>query len=171
MNSEFLLGALALVLLVYGMYVLSTYCDRKSVQKRLQKTELDFRVDYWSKNHHAWHGDFFDRNVLCRGYLANVCYDELKGGEMVRVTLENFDTHVGLWCLNAKRVDQPQDNLTAKLLKHDRGHDWLAYVANPHGVVLLQHVDNSVSWESGPKAGDEVKVVYNNRGELSIRLS
>lgn len=171
MDSEFLLGALALVLLVYAMYALSIYGDKKSVQKRLQKTELEFRVGCWSKTCHAWCGEFFDCNVLCRGYLANVCYDELKGGEMVRATPENFDTQIGLWCLNAKRVDAPQDNLTAKLLKHNRGHDWLADVANPHGVVLLQHVNNSVSGESGPKAGDEVKVVYNDRGELSIRLS
>ena len=166
-----MLGTLALVLLVYVMYALSTYCDKKSVQKRLQKTELEFRVDYWSETCYAWHGEFFDRNVLCRGYLANVCYDELKGGEIVRATLENFDTKVGLWSLNAKRVELSQDNLTAKLLKHADGHNWIADVANPHGVVLLQHVDNYVSWESGPKAGDVVKVAYNDRGELAIRLS
>ena len=171
MDSEFLFGALALVLLVYAMYALSIYGDKKSVQKRLQKTELEFRVGYWGETYHAWHGEFFYSNALCRGYLANVCHDELKGGEMVRATPENFDTQIGLWCLNAKRVDPPQDNLTAKLLQHNRGHDWLAYVANPHGIVVLQHVNNSVSGESGPKAGDKVKVVYNDRGELSIRLS
>lgn len=157
---------LAVMLMLLGVLGLVSRCLKvRRRMRRIKKCTFEFRVDYWSSVYNAWHGEFYDRDALCTGYLLNVNKNEQLAGFAVKATAVEFDKAVGLWRMNARRVKAPQGNLSAKLVRKVlRG--WMAEVANSEGIVLLRYVDNCTN--RNLKVGDIVEVAGDEQGELYV---